>query len=181
MHSPRMTNADSVVRSPTPGDSLFVTAHVVDGRGNPVQDTESTCRHASPVGLYENQDANQAEMNMRGKFTTDANGRFWFRTIRMVGYPIPPTVLWNVLLRAQGRHPYRPAHLHALMVKPGYKVLISQVYDPRDPRIDSDVQFGVTKALIGEFRAGRWRTPSERCERGRPLVLTRLHLRDGSR
>ncbi len=78
MHSPRMTNADSVVRSPTPGDSLFVTAHVVDSSGNPVQGAEVDVWHASPVGLYENQDANQAEMNLRGKFTTDANGRFWF-------------------------------------------------------------------------------------------------------
>jgi catechol 1,2-dioxygenase len=54
-------------------------------------------------------------------------------------------------LKAQARHPYRPAHLHALIVKPGFKVLISQVYDPHDPHIDSDVQFGVTKALLGNF------------------------------
>ena len=45
--------------------------------------------HASPVGLYENQDPDQAEMNLRGKFTTDADGRFWFWTVKMVGYPIP--------------------------------------------------------------------------------------------
>jgi catechol 1,2-dioxygenase len=45
----------------------------------------------------------------------------------------------------------RPAHLHALIVKPGFKVLISQVYDPNDPHIDTDVQFGVTKALLGDF------------------------------
>jgi catechol 1,2-dioxygenase len=51
----------------------------------------------------------------------------------------------------QSRHPYRPAHLHALIFKPGFKVLISQVYDPSDPHIDSDVQFGVTQALIGKF------------------------------
>jgi catechol 1,2-dioxygenase len=30
-------------------------------------------------------------------------------------------------------------------------VLISQVYDPDDPHIDTDVQFGVTKALLGDF------------------------------
>lgn len=52
---------------------------------------------------------------------------------------------------AQQRHPYRPAHLHALIAKPGYKVLISQVYDPSDPHIDSDVQLGVTRALVGNF------------------------------
>jgi catechol 1,2-dioxygenase len=69
----------------------------------------------------------------------------------MVGYPIPTNGVVGRLLKVQSRHPYRPAHLHALIFKPGFKVLISQVYDPADPHIDSDVQFGVTKALIGDF------------------------------
>jgi catechol 1,2-dioxygenase len=90
-------------------------------------------------------------MNLRGKFTTDAGGRFWFRSVMMTGYPIPTDGVVGRLLKQQGRHPYRPAHLHALIFKPGFKVLISQVYDPADPHIDSDVQFGVTKALIGDF------------------------------
>jgi catechol 1,2-dioxygenase len=90
-------------------------------------------------------------MNLRGKFTTDADGRFAFRSVMMVGYPIPTNGVVGRLLKVQSRHPYRPAHLHALIFKPGFKVLISQVYDPRDPHIDSDVQFGVTKALIGDF------------------------------
>ena len=90
-------------------------------------------------------------MNLRGKFTTDDDGRFWFRSVMMVGYPIPTDGVVGRLLKAQGRHPYRPAHLHALIVKQGFKVLISQVYDPHDPHIDSDVQFGVTKALLGNF------------------------------
>ena len=45
--------------------------------------------HASPIGLYESQDPEQADMNLRGKFTTDADGRFWFNSVKMVGYPIP--------------------------------------------------------------------------------------------
>ena len=69
----------------------------------------------------------------------------------MAGYPIPTDGVVGRLLKAQDRHPFRPAHLHALIFKPGFKVLISQVYDPADPHIDTDVQFGVTKALIGDF------------------------------
>jgi catechol 1,2-dioxygenase len=130
---------------------LFVTARVVDLAGRPIAGAEVDVWHASPVGLYENQDPEQAEMNLRGKFTSDADGRFWFRSVMMVGYPIPTSGVVGRLLKQQGRHPYRPAHLHALIFKPGFKVLISQVYDPADPHIDSDVQFGVTKALIGEF------------------------------
>ncbi len=90
-------------------------------------------------------------MNLRGKFTADDDGRFWFRTVKMVGYPIPVDGVVGRLLKAQGRHPYRPAHLHALIFKQGYKTLISQVFDPSDPNIDSDVQFGVTSALTGNF------------------------------
>jgi catechol 1,2-dioxygenase len=161
LHSPRVENGGSIVRSDTPGASLFVNARVVDGAGNPVAEAEVDIWHASPAGLYENQDPEQAEMNLRGKFTTDADGRFWFRSVMMTGYPIPTNGVVGRLLTLQNRHPYRPAHLHALVFKPGFKVLISQVYDPADPHIDTDVQFGVTQALIGNFVRHEERHPTE--------------------
>ena len=151
LNSPPVANGGTIVRSDTPGDPLLVTARVVDEAGRPIARAEIDIWHASPVGLYESQDSSQADMNLRGKFTTDDDGHFWFRTVKMVGYPIPTNGIVGRLLRAQGRHPFRPAHLHALIVKPGYKVLISQVYDPKDPHISTDVQFGVTKALMGDY------------------------------
>ena len=151
LNSPRVENGGTIVRSDTPGDALFVAGRVIDPSGKPVAGAEVDIWHASPIGLYEQQDPEQAEMNLRGKFTTDSDGRFWFRTVKMVGYPIPTDGVVGRLLAAQSRHPYRPAHLHALIVKQGFKVLISQVYDPNDPHIETDVQFGVTKALLGNF------------------------------
>lgn len=151
LNAPRVENGGTIVRSDTPGDPLFVNARVLDGEGRPVAGAEVDVWHASPVGLYENQDPEQAEMNLRGKFTTDEDGRFWFRSVMMIGYPIPTDGVVGRLLAAQGRHPMRPAHLHALIFKKGFKVLISQVYDANDPHIESDVQFGVTKALVGDF------------------------------
>jgi catechol 1,2-dioxygenase len=151
LNSPRVENGGSIVRSDTPGAPLFVSARVVDNAGDPIAGAEVDIWQASPVGLYENQDPGQAEMNLRGRFTTVADGGFRFRSVMMLGYPIPTDGVVGRLLRSQDRHPYRPAHLHALIFKPGFKVLISQVYDPADPHIDSDVQFGVTKALIGHF------------------------------
>jgi catechol 1,2-dioxygenase len=79
----------------------------------------------------------------------------------MLGYPIPTSGVVGRLLSAQDRHPYRPAHLHALIVKRGYKVLISQVYDPEDPRIDTDVQFGVTQATLGDYVRHDERHPTD--------------------
>jgi protocatechuate 3,4-dioxygenase beta subunit len=54
-------------------------------------------------------------------------------------------------VRATKRHHYRPAHLHFLIYKPGFKTLISQVYVNDDERLETDVQFGVTRALIGNY------------------------------
>lgn len=151
LNSPRVENGGTIIRSDTPGSPLFVHARVLDQEGRPIAGADVDVWHASPVGLYENQDPDQAEMNLRGKFTTDMDGRFWFRTVKMVGYPIPTSGVVGRLLNAQGRHPYRPAHLHALIFREGYKTLISQVFDPSDPNINSDVQFGVTAALTGDF------------------------------
>jgi len=151
LNSPPVPNGGSIVRSDTPGTPLYVNARVTDRLGVPVAAAEVDIWHASPVGLYENQDSSQAPMNLRGKFTTDPEGRFGFRTVKMIGYPIPTSGVVGRLLDAQDRHPYRPAHLHALIVKQGYKVLISQVYDPEDPHIDTDVQFGVTQATLGNY------------------------------
>ncbi|WP_027514574.1 dioxygenase [Bradyrhizobium sp. WSM1417] len=162
LNSPRVENGGSIVRSETPGAPLFVNGRVVGKDSRPVAGAEVDVWHASPVGLYENQDPEQADMNLRGKFTTDQDGGFSFRSVMMVGYPIPTDGVVGRLLEAQSRHPYRPAHLHALVFKPGFKVLISQVYDPADPHIDSDVQFGVTKALIGKFLRHDTPHPSER-------------------
>ena len=90
-------------------------------------------------------------MNLRGKFFTDEHGHIAFHSIKPAGYPIPVDGPTGELLRAQGRHNMRPAHLHFLASKDGFKTLISQIYVADDKNIDSDVQFGVTRHLIGNF------------------------------
>jgi catechol 1,2-dioxygenase len=149
--SPRTENGASIVRSPTPGDPLFVTARVVDRQGRPVAGAEVDVWHASAEGYYENQDPAQADMNLRGKFTTDADGRIGFRSVKPAGYPIPVDGPAGALLRAQRRHNLRPAHIHFLIFKAGYKTQFSQVYSSDDPHLETDAQFGVTATLIGRY------------------------------
>jgi hydroxyquinol 1,2-dioxygenase len=151
MHSPVTPNGGSIVRSPTPGPALFANATFHDSAGNPVVGAEVDVWHSSPEGFYENQDPIQADMNLRGKFFTDADGRISFRSVKPAGYPIPIDGPTGELLRAQGRHNMRPAHLHFLACKEGFKTLISQLYVQDDKFIDSDVQFGVTRHLIGNY------------------------------
>jgi protocatechuate 3,4-dioxygenase beta subunit len=148
---PACASGDSLVRSPTPGPQLFVSVSLEDTSGNPVAGAEVDVWHSSPEGLYENQDPAQAEMNLRGRFVTDGNGKFSFRSVKPAGYPIPVDGPVGDFVRATRRHHFRPAHLHFMVFKPGFKTLVSQVYSPDDPHIDSDVQFGVTRALIADY------------------------------
>jgi catechol 1,2-dioxygenase len=148
---PLSASGDTLVRSPTPGPQLVVHASLEDRDGRPVAGAEIDLWHSSPEGLYENQDPTQAEMNLRGRFISDEAGRFHFRSVKPAGYPIPVDGPVGDLVRATRRHNFRPAHLHFMVYKPGFKTLISQVYSPDDPHIDSDVQFGVTRALIGNY------------------------------
>jgi protocatechuate 3,4-dioxygenase beta subunit len=151
-NSPRTENGGSIVRSQTPGPELFVACEIVDATGKPLPNVEVDVWQSSPVGLYENQDDTQADMNLRGKFTTDAVGRFSFRSVKPAGYPVPTDGPVGEMLRAQNRHPYRPAHIHFLGFKPGYKTLITQVFVDDDEHLESDVVFGVTRALVGDYR-----------------------------
>jgi len=148
---PFMPDGASLVRSATPGPALMAHVRVEDREGRPVEGAEVDVWHSSPEGLYENQDPTQAEMNLRGRFLTNADGRFHFKSVKPAGYPIPIDGPVGELVKATGRHNYRPAHLHFMIYKPGFKTLISQIYVPDDEHLDSDVQFGVTRALIGAY------------------------------
>jgi hydroxyquinol 1,2-dioxygenase len=149
--SPAVPQGGSIVRSPTPGDPVFVTAWIRDAAGEPVAGAEVDVWQASGEGYYENQDPVQADMNLRGKFHTGADGCVRFRTVKPSGYPIPVSGPVGALIRAQGRHNMRPAHIHFMVRKPGYKTQFSQLYSNDDPHLDTDVQFGVTRALVGRY------------------------------
>jgi catechol 1,2-dioxygenase len=149
--APRCADAASILRSPTAGAPLLFHGRVTDMDGSPIPGADVHVWQSSPAGLYENQDPAQAEMNLRGIFTTLSDGSFSFRSVKPAGYPVPIDGPTGTLLAAQQRHNMRPAHLHFLIHKPGYKTIASQVYDPEDPHLETDSQFGVTRALIGNF------------------------------
>ncbi|MET0222598.1 MAG: dioxygenase [Tardiphaga sp.] len=159
-NAPRTDNGGSIVRSPTPGPPLFFDGRIRDAQGEGLPGVTVDVWQASPAGMYENQDAGQADMNLRGVFETDAQGRFAFRSVKPAGYPVPTHGPTGEMLAAQRRHPYRPAHLHILAHKPGFKTLITQIFVDDDEHLESDVVFGVTRALIGDFRRGEGAAPA---------------------
>ena len=154
-NAPLLANGASLLKSASPGPALHMSAEVLDQRGQPVVGAQVDVWHCSANGLYEHQAQaraeGQAEMNLRGRFLTDAQGCFDFWSIKPSGYPIPTDGVVGQLVRAQDRHPMRPAHVHALIYKEGFKTLISQVYANDDTHLESDVQFGVTRAVVGDY------------------------------
>ena len=151
-NAPLLPNGSSLLRSPTTGDPLVVRGRVLDTSGNPLRQVAVHVWQASPAGLYENQDKNQAEMNLRGQFCTDDDGRFEFTSVVPSGYPGTGTEPLATLLRRAKRHPFRPAHIHFIFHKQGFSTLVSQIFDPHCPHVHRDVAFGVTESLLGDFR-----------------------------
>ncbi len=149
--APKLANGAPIAHPSTPGVPLIVKAWVKDLEGGPVAGAEVDVWHTSAEGYYENQDPQQPDMNLRGIFTTDANGQIHFRSVKPAGYPIPVNGPVGELVRAQHRHNMRPAHVHFLISKEGFKTQFSQVYSGDDPYLDTDVQYGVTHALIGTY------------------------------
>jgi len=137
----------NIARGDTPGMALEVSGTVF-GRDGPLAGATVDVWQASPVGLYENQDERQPEMNLRGRFRTDAEGCYRLRTVHPAGYPVPTDGPCGELLRAQRRHPYRPAHLHFMVSAPGYQVHVTQVFPAGAEHLDSDPVFGATTALV---------------------------------
>jgi catechol 1,2-dioxygenase len=152
-NSPEYADGATIVDEGSPGAPLFVKCRVVDTAGKPVKGAMVDVWQASPVGLYENQDPDQPDMNLRGRFHTDADGYFRFRSVRPAGYPVPTHGPVGRLLEHQHRHPYRPAHIHFVVIAEGYDTLISQVFADDSEYLGSDVVFGVNRALVGKFAA----------------------------
>ncbi|MEM7348130.1 MAG: dioxygenase, partial [Chloroflexota bacterium] len=150
-NTPFTKNGDSIVRAETPGDTMFVNGLVTDEAGEPVAGARVDIWHSATNGMYEQQDPDQVEMNLRGMFETDERGRFWFRSIKPSGYPLPVDGVTGDLLRKLNRQHYRPAHLHVLINKPGFKTQVTQIYVNSDPLLDKDPQFGVTERLVGDY------------------------------
>lgn len=134
------------------GEPMVVRGRVTDPAGTPVAGAMLDVWQANDEGFYDvQQKGNQPAFNLRGVFRTDEAGRYWFRAVKPRFYPIPDDGPVGRLIGALGRHPYRPAHLHYIVTAPGFAPLVTHIFDPEDPYIDSDAVFGVKESLLAEF------------------------------
>ncbi|GAY11054.1 dioxygenase [Pseudonocardia sp. N23] len=134
------------------GPVCVVEGRVVDTEGLPVPGATLDVWQADHHGFYDvQQPDHQPAGNGRGLFTADAQGRFRFTTATPSHYPIPTDGPVGALLRATGRHPFRPAHIHFLVDAPGYQQLTTHVFVADSAYIDADAVFAVKQSLVREF------------------------------
>ncbi|MFM0284486.1 dioxygenase [Paraburkholderia sediminicola] len=130
------------------GDPLYFRGRVTGAEGEPLVNTELDLWQADASGLYSNIHPGIPDWNLRGRFRTDAQGRFEVRTIVPPSYEIPKNGPAGRLLSALGRHFFRPAHLHVKLRHPGYEELTSQIYFQGGKYIESDVANAVRDGLV---------------------------------
>jgi protocatechuate 3,4-dioxygenase beta subunit len=105
----------------------------------------STYRRA---GFYDTQYSERDHPDCRGRLRSDAQGRYGYRAVVPVAYPIPGDGPVGELLLKLGRHNMRPAHLHLRIDAPGFNQLTTALYPSGDAWITSDAVFGVKRSLV---------------------------------
>ncbi len=136
----------------TPGAPIKICGRITDGNGRSIAGAALDVWQAAPNGKYDIQEDDPTKMNLRGRFLADAEGRYEFRSVKPRSYPVPDDGPVGVLLRAQGRHPYRPAHIHFIVTAEGYEPLITALYIAGDDYIESDAVFGAKPSLTVGYR-----------------------------
>ncbi|KAA9160714.1 6-chlorohydroxyquinol-1,2-dioxygenase [Amycolatopsis acidicola] len=133
-----------------------IDATVLSTDGKPLVDAEVDVWQCTEDGFYDVQQPGiQPPGNGRGLFRTGEGGRFWFRTVVPSHYPIPQDGPVGELLKATGRHPYRPAHVHFIAKAEGHRALTTHLFVAGSPYIDSDAVFAVRKSLLTDFTESR--------------------------
>lgn len=133
------------------GEPAVLMGRALAPDGAPISGALLDVWETSETGLYEQQDPSQPDMNLRGRFRSDAAGRYKVVGIKPVSYPIPDDGPVGAMLRALGRHPYRPAHVHFIVSAEGYRPVTTHLFVNGDPYLASDAVFGTKDALVVDF------------------------------
>jgi hydroxyquinol 1,2-dioxygenase len=178
LNAPEMPYGGNIAHLDKTGPPTLVSGRVLDLDGEPIKGALLDVWQAQTSGLYDSQDPNLHEMHMRGRFRSDGEGRYLVRTVRPVHYPIPSDGPVGAMLRATGRHPWRPAHIHFVVSAEGYEPVTTHIFDSADEYLASDAVFAVKDSLICDFiRHERAETEASRLGIEPPYYTTRFDFR----
>jgi len=133
------------------GEPTFYSGRVLDVEGKPIAGALLDIWSGDGEGNYDMQLPGEVEMRARGRIRTDAQGRYWFRSIRPNFYPVPTDGPVGDMLRAMGRHPYRPGHIHMIVSAEGHEPVTTHLFVAASPYLDSDAVFGMKQSLVVPF------------------------------
>ncbi len=133
------------------GELILVTGRVLDPDGEPITNATLDIWQTAPNGLYSSQDPEQDTYSFHALFTTGDDGCYSFTTVRPVSYTVPTDGPVGDMLKATGRHPWRPSHLHYIIKAAGFRTLVTEVFPDDDPYLDQDTVFGVRDDLVMKY------------------------------
>jgi protocatechuate 3,4-dioxygenase beta subunit len=146
--SPEYEDGDSIVEiAETGGEALVVHGTIRDTAGLAVEGATVEVWQVQPNGRYDVED-DPIRRNLRARLRTGKDGGFHFATVRPIAYTVPDDGPVGAMLRASGRHPWRPAHIHFAVAAAGYRPLVTHLFDAASPYLDSDAVFAVRPSLV---------------------------------
>lgn len=148
--APFFQNGDDISNG-AKGLPCFVSGLVRGLGGEVIADAEIAVWQSDADGFYDVQLGNGDGHQARGNLRSLSDGRYYFRSILAVPYPIPADGPVGKMLSALGRHPWRPAHLHFMIKAPGYQTLITHIFREEGKYLDSDAVFGVRSSLVANW------------------------------
>lgn len=132
---------------------VLVEGRVKDPDGQPIPGAKLDIWQTAPNGLYSSQDPDQETYSFHGLQTVGEDGRYAFTTVKPVEYTVPSDGPVGDILRACGRHPWRPSHLHFIAEAEGFRPLVTEVFPEDDQYLDQDTVFGVREDLVMRYQA----------------------------
>ena len=133
------------------GEPTFYSGRVLSVDGQPLANALLDIWSGDGEGNYDMQIPGETEMKARGRIRTDAEGRYWFRSIKPTFYPVPTDGPVGVMLRKMGRHPFRPGHIHMIVSAEGYAPVTTHLFVADSQYLDSDAVFGMKESLVAQF------------------------------
>jgi hydroxyquinol 1,2-dioxygenase len=134
-----------------PGEPAYYAGKVTGSAGKPIANCCVDVWSGDGEGVYDMQKEGDAGMQLRARFHTDADGRYHFWSIKPTFYPVPDDGPVGAMLRAMGRHPNRPGHIHMKVYADGHAPLTTHLFAADSPYLDSDAVFGVRDSLIVHY------------------------------
>ena len=150
--SPALELGESIATKPT-GQQIVVYGRVMNCAAQGIPNASVEVWQPDEEGSYDLQKQDPSQIDLRGRFQTDSEGRYYLRTVAPRGYMIPMDGPVGNMIRAQARHGFRPAHIHFLVSAPGYRDVITALYLAGDEHLESDAVFGVSESLVAEINA----------------------------